>query len=86
MKVLVFFVTVLKLRYYFFCKRKTKLVCQIIGLFLYEPFLSGIWERYAWQIEPPAACKNILVAEQHGFRKGMTTDNAAFRLTDGVFK
>jgi hypothetical protein len=28
----------------------------------------------------------ILVTEQHGFRKGMFTENAAFRLTDSVFK
>jgi hypothetical protein len=86
MKVLVFFLTVLRLCYYIYCKRKTKLVCQIIALFLYEPFLSGIWERYACQIKLLTAYNNILVTEQHGFRKEMTTENAAFRLADGVFK
>jgi hypothetical protein len=30
--------------------------------------------------------KNILVSEQHGFRKSIPTENAAFRLTDSVFK
>jgi hypothetical protein len=29
---------------------------------------------------------NILVPEQHGFRKGISTENAAVRLTDSVFK
>jgi hypothetical protein len=29
---------------------------------------------------------NILVPEQHAFRKGMSTEDAAFRLTDSVFK
>jgi hypothetical protein len=29
---------------------------------------------------------NILVPEQHGFRKGISTENVAFRLTDSVFK
>jgi hypothetical protein len=29
---------------------------------------------------------NILVPEQRGFRKGITTENAAFKLTDSVFK
>jgi hypothetical protein len=28
---------------------------------------------------------NILVTEQHGFRKGIPTENATFRLTDSVF-
>jgi hypothetical protein len=28
---------------------------------------------------------NILVTEQHGFRKGICTENAAFRLTDSLF-
>jgi hypothetical protein len=27
----------------------------------------------------------ILVTEQHGFRKGISTENATFRLTDSVF-
>jgi hypothetical protein len=29
---------------------------------------------------------NILVSEQYGFKKGISTENAAFRLTDSVFK
>jgi hypothetical protein len=29
---------------------------------------------------------NILVPEQHGFTKGTSTENAAFRLTDSIFK
>jgi hypothetical protein len=29
---------------------------------------------------------NILVPEQFGFRQGSSTDNAAFKLTNGVFK
>ena len=29
---------------------------------------------------------NILVPEQYTFRKGMSTDDAAFRLTDSVLK
>jgi hypothetical protein len=29
---------------------------------------------------------NILVPEQFGFRKGISTENAAFKLTDGVLK
>jgi len=29
---------------------------------------------------------NILVTEQYGFRKGISTKNAAVRLTDSVFK
>jgi hypothetical protein len=29
---------------------------------------------------------NILVSEQHGFKKGISTENAVFRLTDSVFK
>jgi hypothetical protein len=28
---------------------------------------------------------NILVTEQHGFRKGISTENATFRLKDSVF-
>jgi hypothetical protein len=28
---------------------------------------------------------NILVTEQHGFRKGISTENATFRLADSVF-
>jgi retron-type reverse transcriptase len=30
--------------------------------------------------------KNILVSEQFGFRKGMSTEDAAFKLTDNVLK
>jgi len=29
---------------------------------------------------------NILVTEQYGFREGISTEDAAFRLTDSVFK
>jgi hypothetical protein len=29
---------------------------------------------------------NILVSEQHGFKKGISTENAVFRLTDSVLK
>jgi len=29
---------------------------------------------------------NILVTEQCGFRKGISTEDAAFRLTDSVYK
>jgi hypothetical protein len=29
---------------------------------------------------------NILVSEQHGFKKGISTENAVFRLTGSVFK
>jgi len=29
---------------------------------------------------------NILVTEQYGLRKGMSTEDAAFRLTDNVFR
>jgi hypothetical protein len=29
---------------------------------------------------------NVLVPEQSGFRKGISTENAAFKLTDSVFK
>jgi hypothetical protein len=29
---------------------------------------------------------NILVPEQHAFRKGMSTEDAAFKLTDNVFR
>jgi hypothetical protein len=29
---------------------------------------------------------NILVPEQYGFRKGISTENAAFKLMDGVVK
>ena len=29
---------------------------------------------------------NILVTELYGFRKGISTEDAAFRLTNGVFK
>jgi hypothetical protein len=29
---------------------------------------------------------NILVPDQHGFRKGISTENAAFRLTGSAFK
>jgi len=29
---------------------------------------------------------NILVTEERGFRKGISTENAAFRLIDSVFK
>jgi hypothetical protein len=29
---------------------------------------------------------NIFVQEQHAFRKGMSTEDAAFRLTDSVLK
>ena len=29
---------------------------------------------------------NIMVTEQNDFRKGISTENAAFRLTDSVFK
>ena len=29
---------------------------------------------------------NILVTEQHGFRKGISSENTAFRLTDSIFK
>jgi hypothetical protein len=29
---------------------------------------------------------NILVPEQFGFRKGISTENVAFKLTDNIFK
>jgi len=29
---------------------------------------------------------NVLVAEQYGFKKGISTEDAAFRLKDRVFK
>jgi hypothetical protein len=29
---------------------------------------------------------NILIQEQYGFRKGISTENAAFKLTDSVLK
>jgi hypothetical protein len=29
---------------------------------------------------------NILVSEQYGFRKCMSTDNTAFKLTDSIFE
>ena len=29
---------------------------------------------------------NILVTEEYGFRKGVSTENPALRLTDSVFK
>jgi hypothetical protein len=29
---------------------------------------------------------NLLVREQYGFRKGISTENAAFRLTDSILK
>jgi len=29
---------------------------------------------------------NILIAERYGFRKGISTEDAAFRMTEGVFK
>jgi hypothetical protein len=29
---------------------------------------------------------NLLVTEQYGIRKGISTENAAFRVTDSVFK
>jgi hypothetical protein len=29
---------------------------------------------------------NVLISEQFGFRKGMSTENAAFKLTDSVLK
>jgi hypothetical protein len=29
---------------------------------------------------------NILVPEQFGFRKGISTENATFNLTDSIFK
>jgi hypothetical protein len=29
---------------------------------------------------------NILLCEQYGFRKGMSTDNAAYKLTDSILK
>jgi hypothetical protein len=31
-------------------------------------------------------CNNILVPEQYGFRKGISTEDAAFKLTDSVLK
>jgi hypothetical protein len=31
-------------------------------------------------------CNNILVPEQYGFRKGMTTEGVAYKLTDNVLK
>jgi hypothetical protein len=30
--------------------------------------------------------KNILVSEQYGFRKGISIENAAFKLTDSAFQ
>jgi hypothetical protein len=30
--------------------------------------------------------KNILITEQYGFRKGISTEDAAFRLKDSVFQ
>jgi len=29
---------------------------------------------------------NILIAERYDFRKGISTEDAAFRMADGVFK
>jgi hypothetical protein len=31
-------------------------------------------------------CNSILLREQYGFRKGISTEDAAFKLTDSVFK
>jgi hypothetical protein len=31
-------------------------------------------------------CKNILVAEQFGFRKGISTEDVTYKLTDNVLQ
>jgi hypothetical protein len=31
-------------------------------------------------------CNNILIAEQFGFRKGISTEDEAYKLTDNVLK
>jgi hypothetical protein len=38
------------------------------------------------QVKPTFTYYNILVSEQFGFRKGLSTDIAACKLTDTVFK
>jgi len=65
-------------------KKETKLVLQIQGMFHYylpsEVFQKVIYDSHHLHTN------NIPVTEQCGFRKDISTENPAFRLTDSVFK
>ncbi|PNF23822.1 hypothetical protein B7P43_G15913 [Cryptotermes secundus] len=48
---------------------------------------SKILEKVMYsRINQHMHCNNILVPEQYGFRKGVSTEDAAFKLTDNVLK
>ena len=45
-------------------------------------FVAAMYRRLNHNLQ----VHNILVSEQNGFRKGVSTDNAAYKLTDGTLK
>jgi len=66
-------------------KKETKLLLQIKGLLHYYLFISKVFQKAIYGSRH-LHTNNILVTEQHGFRKGISTENPAFRLTDSVLK
>jgi hypothetical protein len=51
------------------------------------PIFSEVFEKVMHsRLHHHLNITNILVPEQHAFRKGMSTEDAAFRLTDSLFK
>jgi hypothetical protein len=53
----------------------------------YRPIFSKIFEKAMHsRFRHHLYTNNILVTEQYGFRTGVSTANAAFRLTCSVFK
>jgi hypothetical protein len=48
---------------------------------------SKVLEKFMYsRINQHMHCNNILVPEQYGFRKGISTEDSAFKLTDSVLK
>jgi hypothetical protein len=51
------------------------------------PIFSKVFEKATYnRLNHHLYTNNILVPEQHAFRKGMSTEDAAFRLTDSILK
>jgi hypothetical protein len=49
--------------------------------------LSKIFENLTYyRLMQHVQCHNILVSNQYGFRNGLSTDNAIFKLIESIFK
>jgi hypothetical protein len=46
---------------------------------------SKVFKKVNSRLSQRLLTNNILATEQHGFRKGISTENATFRLTDSAF-